>query len=142
MSVPVVKHGSTNTNPRTSIEIVQIQGKRGPGRPRKNKVNGKIKVGKDRSRSKNRKIVSATVPHLTKCMKVSDTFIPTFPGQNDWLRKRKKLKKKDVKEKNSNPELLKDIEDLTGFFTNKCSIEDKKLSLMEVNLQHHSTNTR
>jgi hypothetical protein len=130
-------------NLRTSRENFQVREKRGPGRPRKNKINGKIKVALEQSKNKKKSMLAtAVVPTTT--VKAANAFIPAFPTQNDWLRRRKKRKKKDAKEKMkiSNPELVKEIENLAEFFSRKCIIEDEKLSLIDISFQHHPTITR
>ncbi|XP_065205528.1 histone-lysine N-methyltransferase ash1-like [Planococcus citri] len=54
--------------------------------------------------------------------------MPLRPVQKEWLRKHKKRKKKDSKEKNVDTEVMKMIDDLVDTFDKKCIIEERKIS--------------
>ncbi|XP_065200673.1 uncharacterized protein LOC135831812 isoform X2 [Planococcus citri] len=54
--------------------------------------------------------------------------MPLCPVRMEWLRKHKKRKKKDSKEKNVNTEVMKMIDDLIDTFDKKCIIEERKIS--------------
>lgn len=136
---PVDGHAPTNANLCASFKMFLGQEKRGPGRPRK---NPKIKVTREQCKSKNKNGTPAAIPYRVSA-KVSNAIVPALPLQTDYPRKHKKRKKKDTKEKVSNPELAKEIDELTEFFNKQCCIiEDKRLSCIDTNFPRHPTVTR
>ncbi len=79
---------------------------------------------KKRKRKKNE--VSLVAYRTSSDVKNRPASAPSYPAHKEWLRKHKKHKKKDVKEKTLSAEFQKELDNLSEIFNKKCLIEDKK----------------
>lgn len=111
-------------------------------KPKKPQYTGPVTQYLENSKKRDKKRNSPFGYAASVSVKMAPAFVPPFPTRKEWLRKHKKSKKKDSKEKTISPELLKEVENLAEVFGKKCVIEDEK-SLADANSQFlHSTSVR
>lgn len=95
--------------------------------PKKLKYCGPVAMSLE-SKKKHKKKTANVVPVASQSLKPTvSQKTPLFPVRKEWLRKHKKRKKKDSKEKSINTEVLKMIDDLSDAFDKKCIIGERKM---------------